>query len=139
MGLLEHIRRCAVPVAVLIGLAAPASAGAKLLMATYNEGLEPHVVLQGRTVPISNPSQLRLEISAPVQTHASVHGRFTVRCTGGGHHSTRGFDVAGVAPATRVVELERQWSSCSVIRATARYDSPFVEGWIQIRAFGTHR
>jgi hypothetical protein len=125
--------------AVAAALLAPASAGAKLLMATYNEGLEPHVVLQGASTPISNPRQLRLEISAPTQTQAAVHGHFTVRCTGAGKSSTHSYVVTGEAPATRTVPIGSRWSSCQVTRASARYDSQFVEGWIKIQAWGTRR
>jgi hypothetical protein len=125
-------------VAMAVCLAIPASAGAKLLVSTYNEGIEPHAVLQGHTRSIAHPKQLRLEVSGALQGEAKA--RFTIKCSGNGSaRFSRSYTVAGMTPAERIVPIKAKWSECRVAKADARYVDPFIEGWIQIRAWGTSR
>jgi hypothetical protein len=131
-------RKLAILTAVTGCLILPASAGAKLLVSTYNEGLEPHAVLQGHTRPIAHPKSLRLEISGAIQSEAT--GRFTVKCSGSGSAKfSQSYTVSGMTPAERTVPIKPRWDECRVAKADARYTDPFVEGWIQIRAWGTPR
>jgi hypothetical protein len=125
----------AILAAVTAALCGPATAGAKLLVATYNEGLEPHAVLQGHSRSIAHPGEIRMEISGAVQSEAA--GDFTIKCYRGGKaRFTRTYTVAGMTPASRTVEIHKRWDSCRVDRASARYTDQFVEGWIQVRAWG---
>lgn len=138
LALLEHIRKCAVPVAVAVALAAPAPAGAKLLFSTYNEGLEPHVQLAGRSLPIGHPKLLTLEVTGSVR--AAVEGRFTVKCYRHGIAKlSREHTVSGVSPADLVVRVGARWDYCRVTRASAGFADPMISGWVEIRAWGTRR
>jgi hypothetical protein len=125
-------------VAVSVVLAAPAPATAKLLISTYNDGLEPHSKLERQSPAIGHPRQLRVEVAGSEQ--AAVEGRFTVKCYRHGIRKfSREYTVSGVSPADLVVPTAARWDSCRVTRASARFADPFISGWIEIRAWGTPR
>jgi hypothetical protein len=125
-------------IAVSVALAAPASATAKLLISTYNDGLEPHAKLSAQSPAIGHPKQLRVEVAGSSQ--AAVEGRFTVKCHRRGvPRFSREYTVSGISPATLVVPTSARWDSCRVTKASARFADPFISGWIEIRAWGTPR
>lgn len=136
---LGPLRRTLVALLAVAGaLAAPAPAGAKLLIASYNEGLEPHAVLQEHSRDIDHPRQLRLEISGLIQ--AEVEGRIAIKCYRHGVAKfSRAYTASGMSPAERVVNIRARWDRCRVASASARFVDPFVEGWIAIRVWGTPR
>lgn len=135
------IRRVALAVAVAAAaLAAPAAAGAKLLDDYYNEGIEPHADL-GASRPANHPSQLRVEFSgsAPPLINGRdtlINGSYTVKCkVGGATKFSRKGTVSGVSPINAVVPIKRRFDSCRVTGAEARYEDPFITGWLRIRVF----
>jgi hypothetical protein len=118
-------------VVVAAALAVPATAGAKILVETYNEGLEPHVVLEGPSPAISNPKQITVEFSA---NHAAdLTGGFTIKCD---HRRSRSYDDSGLSPAVRTVRIGGKPGKCRVTAASAGFTDPLDEGWIQLRASG---
>jgi hypothetical protein len=139
MVIREHIpgdgvplyRKLAALAAVAGALAAPAPAAAKILVSTYNEGLEPHAVLQGHSAAVSSPKKIRVEFSSSFQ--AQLTGRFKIKCDRNFSHS---YSLSGVSPAVRVVRLGGRGGQCRVASASARYADSLLQGWIQIRAWG---
>lgn len=128
----------AVLVAVWAVLVAPAPAAAKLLISTYNDGLEPHAKLARPSPAIAHPRQLRVEVAGSSQ--AAVEGRFTVKCYRRGvARFSREYTVSGISPATLVAPTSARWDSCRVAKASARFADPFISGWIEIRAWGAPR
>ena len=113
-------------------LAVPATAGAKVLIETYNEGLEPHVVLEGTSEPIDNPK--RITVSFTANHKAELVGSFAIKCTRTRRHS---YSVSGLSPAARTVRIRSHAGKCRVVAAEARLVDPFDEGWIQLRATGS--
>jgi hypothetical protein len=118
--------------------AAPAfAAKEKPLLATYNEGLEPHAELQAHSKWLTRPSQLRVVMDGAVPSE--VKGWFTVECRVGKSRSQkRRYTLSGF-PAERKVRVRGKWDRCRIDKAEARYVDSFIEGWVQIRAWGTSR
>jgi hypothetical protein len=110
-------------------LAVPATAGAKILVETYNEGLQPSVNLEGPSPAISNPKQITVAFTA---NHvAELDGSFTIKCAG---RRAKSYDDSGVSPAVRTVHIGGKPGKCRVTRAAASFADQFDEGWIQLRA-----
>lgn len=124
--------RLAALVTVAAALAAPATAGAKLLVETYNEGLQPSVVLDGPSAAISNPKQITVEFTS--NHPAQLVGGFQIKCA---RKFSRSYSLSGVSPAVRTVRIGGQRGKCRVVGASARFADPLDEGWIQLRASGT--
>ena len=118
-------------VTVAAALAAPAAAGAQLLVETYNEGLQPSVVLEGSSEPITNPKRITVEFTS--NHPAELVGAFTIKCA---RKFSRSYDVSGPSPAARTVRIGGQRGKCRVTAASARFADPFDEGWIKLRASG---
>ena len=119
-------------VTMAAALAVPATAGAKVLIETYNEGLEPHVVLEGTSMPINNPKRITVEFTA--NHKAELVGSFAIKCTHSRRHS---YSVSGISPAARTVRIRAHAGKCRVVAAEARLADPFDEGWIKLRATGS--
>jgi hypothetical protein len=119
-------------VAMAAALTVPATAGAKVLIETYNEGLEPHVVLEGTSMPIDNPKRITVQFTA--NHKAELVGSFAIKCTRSRRHS---YSVSGISPAARTVRIRAHAGKCRVVAAEARLADPFDEGWIKLRATGS--
>jgi hypothetical protein len=124
-------RRLAALVTVAAALATPATAGAKLLIETYNEGLEPHTV-SGPSAAINNPKRITVEFSSSHE--AELIGGFTIKCD---RKHSRSYSLSGLSPAVRTVRIGGHRGKCRVQNASARFADSLDEGWIQIRASGT--
>ncbi len=135
-GLRKNTKKMILLVSAAAALAAPAPAGAKLLAATYNEGLEPHAVLQGKTKALPKPKSITVEFSGLIR-EAVMTGNFKVVCLRGSKTAfSRTFPLMGATPARRTVAIQPGFDSCRVATASARFADPFVEGSLQIRATG---
>jgi hypothetical protein len=124
--------RLAALVTVAAALAAPATAGAKLLVETYNEGLQPSVFLDGTSSAISNPKRITVEFSSSHE--AELVGWFAIKCDRG---RARSYSLSDVSPARRTVRIGGQPGKCRVVGASARFADPLDEGWIKLRASGS--
>ena len=110
-------------------LAAPATAGAKILVETYNEGLQPSVNLEGPSAAVTNPKQITVRFTA---NHAAeLVGSFTIKCAG---RRAKSYSDSGVSPAVRTVRISGKPGKCRVTRASASFADQFDEGWIQLLA-----
>jgi hypothetical protein len=124
-------RRFAALVTMAAALAVPATAGAKVIIETYNEGLEPHVNLEGPSPAINNPKQITV---AFIASHpAGIDGSFTIKCE---HRRARSYSDSGPSPAVRTVRIGGKPGKCRITRATAGLSDPLDEGWLQLRATG---
>jgi hypothetical protein len=125
----KSLKKLAALATVAAAFAAPATAGGKILVETYNEGLEPHVVLEGPSPAISNPKQITVAFTA--NHEAELTAGFTIKC---GHRRSRSYDDSGASPAVRTVRIGGKPGKCRVTAASARFADPLDEGWIQLRA-----
>lgn len=124
-------RRFAALVAMAAALAVPATAGAKIIIETYNEGLEPHVNLDDPSPAIDDPKKITVTFTA---SHpAELVGSFTIKCQ---HRGSRSYENSGPSPAVRTVRIGGKPGKCRLMRATAGFADPLDEGWIQLRATG---
>lgn len=122
-------------VAALASALAPAAAPAKLLLSTYNEGLEPRLQERQSSAAAKKPKRLRFELSGNVDL--AVEGTFTVRCyRGKAPKFSKAYPVSGISPVTSVVRIKGGFSSCRVTRVLANFVDPFITGWVQARAWG---
>ncbi len=124
-------RAIAALVTVAAALAAPAAADARLLVETYNEGLQPLVDIGDSSAKVDNPRKIRVELTSSYP--AELTGRFTVKCS---RHFTKSYPISGISPATRSIKLPPNIGTCLIPAATGHYVDPLLQGWIQIRAWG---
>lgn len=122
--------RVAALVAV-VALVVPATAGAKVLVETYNEGLQPKAVLGEHSAAIVNPKRITMEFTSSYT--APLTGKFKIKCDGG---FTRVYKLTGSNPARRTVNMGGNKGRCLIQSASAQWVDPLLQGWIQIRATG---
>ena len=128
----------AIAVVTIAVLAGPAGASGEVVDDYYNEGIEPHADL-GLGTKVKHPSKMKVEFSGS-SADQRINSSLTYRCyVRGKARLADSGTFSGWSPFSVLIPIKRRFDFCRVTAAEARYNDPFVTGWLRIRIFGSSR